>query len=192
MGKNINFCCKTCKKNYYIGYGSYDSWLTGCAKTLKEYSELKDMKEKQLIINKNYHECLKVHNSHDFFTWSSENYSVHDGKLIFEGAYKSEIMIEDFDKYKLIDLSKITPLIQLDEWVDGHPIHDYVLDQCCPDFSCCTGNIVSLEIRKRFQKAFVEKDEETKMTLLGSFLGIAFSKQNIYVAGDPANYTPEQ
>lgn len=67
---------------------------------------------------------------------------------------------------------------QLEQWLAGNPIHD---EQCCPDFSCCTGKIAPIEQRERFCKAIKENDEKTRMEMLGIFLGEAFS--NAYVAG---------
>ena len=77
---------------------------------------------------------------------------------------------------------------QLTEWVKGNPIHNDSRDECCPDFSCCNGNIAPLDVRKRFAKAVREGDEETKMQMLMMFLGNAFSDKNIYIAGDEAAY----
>ena len=78
---------------------------------------------------------------------------------------------------------------QLKEWVAGNPIHNKERDECCPDFSCCTGKIAPLNVRERFAKAYYEKDEETKNEMLMMFLANAFSNKNIYVAGSKANYT---
>lgn len=77
---------------------------------------------------------------------------------------------------------------QLDEWVKGNPIHNQDRDECCPDFSCCNGNMAPEEERKRFAKAHYEGDEETKKEMLMMFLGNAFSDKNIYFAGSKANY----
>ena len=77
---------------------------------------------------------------------------------------------------------------QLKEWLDGNPIHNTERDECCPDFSCCNGNIAPLNVRERFVKAHYECDEEVKMQMLMMFLGNAFSGKNIYIAGDEAAY----
>ena len=77
---------------------------------------------------------------------------------------------------------------QLDEWVKGNPIHNQELDECCPDFSCCTGKIEPKDVRERFAKAYYEKDERTQNEMLAMFLGNAFSNENIYVIGSEANY----
>lgn len=82
----------------------------------------------------------------------------------------------------------MTPDEQLREWVAGNPIHNKERDECCPDFSCCTGKIAPLNVRKRFEKACNEGDEETKMEMLMMFLSNALSGKNIYVAGSKANY----
>ena len=77
---------------------------------------------------------------------------------------------------------------QLKEWLNGNPIHNTNTDECCPDFSCCTGKIATLDERKRFCKAVEDGDEKTKMEMLMMFLGSAFADKNIYVAGSEANY----
>jgi len=79
---------------------------------------------------------------------------------------------------------------QLNEWVKGNPIHNQERDECCPDFSCCTGQIASKDVRERFVQAYYEKDEKTQNEMLMMFLGNAFSNKNIYVAGSDANYHP--
>jgi hypothetical protein len=68
---------------------------------------------------------------------------------------------------------------QLEKWLNGEPIHG---EQCCPDFSCCTGNIAPLEQRQRFVRAIREGDERTQMEMLGMFLGAAIGS-SVYVAG---------
>lgn len=67
---------------------------------------------------------------------------------------------------------------QLEQWLLGNPIHG---EQCCPDFSCCTKKIAPIEVRERFVAAVRAGDEQTKMEMLGMFLGEAFS--NAYIAG---------
>lgn len=78
---------------------------------------------------------------------------------------------------------------QLDEWLAGRPWHNPVREECCPDFSCCGGDIASLEVRQRFIKAVEENDEQARMGLLGMFLGAVIEKQygpkhKIAVTGD--------
>ena len=34
---------------------------------------------------------------------------------------------------------------QLSEWVKGRSLHNPITDICCPDFSCCTGEIMNEE-----------------------------------------------
>ena len=81
---------------------------------------------------------------------------------------------------------KMTSSEQLVEWVNGNPIHNAARDECCPDFSCCTGRIAPVDERERFAKAFFDGDEEVQLSMLMMFLGAAFSEENIYIAGDKA------
>ncbi len=81
---------------------------------------------------------------------------------------------------------------QLEKWVAGNPVHNGKRGdpntECCPDFSCCGGEIADLETRQRFQKAFLEGDRETKNAMLGIFLGKMLASHrpnvNVYLAGD--------
>lgn len=71
---------------------------------------------------------------------------------------------------------------QLQQWLNGTPVHG---EECCPDFSCCTGNIAPLEVRQRYVKAVQDGDERTKFEMLGMFLGEAMAREGkkVYVAG---------
>ena len=73
---------------------------------------------------------------------------------------------------------------QLDEWVKGNPVHNKERDECCPDFSCCRGDIVEEDLRKRFAKAYYAGDKKTTNAILGMFLGRAFAGKNIHIAGE--------
>ena len=64
----------------------------------------------------------------------------------------------------------MTPEEQMREWVKGNPIHNEEFDECCPDFSCCTGRISPVEVRERFLKAWEDKDQDTIYEMLGMFL----------------------
>jgi len=47
---------------------------------------------------------------------------------------------------------------QLEEWVDGNPIHNQVEDECTPDFSCCNPDLLqSPEERKQFYNKIQEQ-----------------------------------
>jgi len=81
---------------------------------------------------------------------------------------------------------------QLDEWVKGNPVHNKERDECCPDFSCCNGNMAPVEERERFAKAYYDGDEKTRHEMLGMFLGNAFSDKKLYIAGSEANVNPVQ
>ena len=61
-------------------------------------------------------------------------------------------------------------LIQLENWVKGNSLHDHDLNQCCPDFSCCEGDMASEEERKKFSDAYLSKNYEIVHTMLSIFL----------------------
>lgn len=71
------------------------------------------------------------------------------------------------------------PEEQLEKWVNGEAIHNTERDECCPDFSCCTGKMVERSVRERFAKAYRENDEPTVNSMLMMFLSGAFPKAHI-------------
>jgi len=77
---------------------------------------------------------------------------------------------------------------QLREWLKGNSIHNVESDECCPDFSCCGGDLAPLEARQRFAKAVEEGDDKTKLAMLGGFLSgmIAkhFNEKKVHITGD--------
>jgi hypothetical protein len=82
----------------------------------------------------------------------------------------------------------MTPDEQLELWVQGKSVHNDELEECCPDFSCCGGDLADEDVRKRFAKAYHDHDEGTVMNMLMMFLGAMLKKQGsdekVYVAGD--------
>lgn len=73
---------------------------------------------------------------------------------------------------------------QLAEWLKGNPIHNDSRNECCPDFSCCQPDLlVDLQTRQ----AFVNANEELRMSMLGMFLGNAIAKigieKRVHIAG---------
>ena len=68
---------------------------------------------------------------------------------------------------------------QLDEWVQGNPMHNFERNECCPDFSCCRGKdkISPQDVRERFAKAFYAGDTETVNQMLMMFLSGAISEE---------------
>ena len=106
MGRDSNFACRTCKKNYYLGYGSYSTWLDG-ALTIAEY-DARDDADKDRQKNQNFRKCLEEHDGHDFVIWSDDWCYKNHGNLLIEGGYgKDVVIVEGFKDYEQIDLEKI-------------------------------------------------------------------------------------
>ena len=77
---------------------------------------------------------------------------------------------------------------QLDLWVEGKPIHNLYLGECCPDFSCCCpGLLAPQETREAFRKAYLANDNSTMTSMLSMFLGAAIDywgkTQEVYIVG---------
>lgn len=78
---------------------------------------------------------------------------------------------------------------QLDEWAKGNSIHNDVDNECCPDFSCCTPELLASEEERKTFKAMSEQGKDT-MGMLGVFLGKAIDrhyekkgkKNEVYIA----------
>ena len=75
---------------------------------------------------------------------------------------------------------------QLEEWVKSNPQHNKIDDECCPDFSCCHPKLLQPE---EIRKVFSVANEDTRMSMLGMFLGAAFStmgveEDTVYISGD--------
>ena len=103
MGRESNFACKDCKKNYYLGYGSYSSWLDD-VKTVVEYDALSD-ENKQLAKNINYRRCLGEHEGHDWVNWSTDWCYEKNGNLYAGGGYgDGHLLCEGFSEFEKIDL----------------------------------------------------------------------------------------
>lgn len=79
---------------------------------------------------------------------------------------------------------------QLEEWLRGNSVHRKIEssveiggedtvegdEECCPDFSCCGGDLAELYLRERFIKAFREGDTATTGAMCGMFLGKMIEK----------------
>ncbi len=114
MGRSSSFICHTCKKNYYLGYGSYSSWLD-LTYSLQEFEEKakilheeyktsrfnwhdKDGKmeippdPRDWYTNENVKKCLTEHQGHEF-EYDSEDFQ-----------YNSDDLDPKIKEYESIDL----------------------------------------------------------------------------------------
>ena len=69
---------------------------------------------------------------------------------------------------------------QLQEWLAGRPMHNYLRDECCPDFSCCSPDMLS---PPDVRQAFVAANDEARLKMLSTFLSGTAS--NFYVLFPP-------
>ena len=63
-------------------------------------------------------------------------------------------------------------LDQLNKWVDGEPVHNTEMDECCPDYSCCRGKQFMAPLRDRilFRDAYVNGNQDLIDEMLMMFL----------------------
>lgn len=104
MGCGYDFCCNTCKKSYYLGYGSYSTWC--CVNTLEEFQLWHP--RPPLRKNENIKTCLVEHQGHDFEYLLWDICWAKGGDLWADiGPYgESKLYIPDWDQYEKIDLAK--------------------------------------------------------------------------------------
>lgn len=104
MGRSSTFYCKTCRTSYYVGYGSYTTWLDDC-RSVAEYDakagEWGDRKK-----NVNVRAFLVEHEGHDFQSHSGDWAHVRDGNLYTEtGPYGAdELAIAGVGDWTHIDM----------------------------------------------------------------------------------------
>lgn len=68
---------------------------------------------------------------------------------------------------------------QLRKWAAGESIHNNEDGICCPDFSCCNKDIfTAYSQRKKFLKAFLERDCNTIARMSDEFVWFAISAIN--------------
>jgi hypothetical protein len=106
MGRDASFYCRTCRTEYYLGYGSYSSWLDRC-KTLHEYDEAAQQTGNgDLLKNANLRKCLAEHEGHQYETHSGDWTYQRDGVLYGEfGVMGAGVpLIPDYAEWQFVDL----------------------------------------------------------------------------------------
>jgi hypothetical protein len=83
----------------------------------------------------------------------------------------------------------MTPLEQLEKWVQGESVHNTERDECCPDFSCCQPELLAPKVtREAFAKAYREGGADSQIVsemLIGFLAG--FTGKNVHVAGNQSD-----
>jgi hypothetical protein len=62
----------------------------------------------------------------------------------------------------------MTPDEQLEQWVKGISVHNDERDECCPDFSCCSSELMAPANEREL---FSRSGEAERMDMLSVFLG---------------------
>ena len=83
-------------------------------------------------------------------------------------------------KYKSLRLQ------QLKAWVNGTSTHNKVIDECCPDFSCCEPRIQTpKEERELFAELYINKEYKQYEGMLAMFLGRSMqymTEKKVYIS----------
>lgn len=109
MGVGIDFCCKTCRKSYYVGYGSYGNLIYPVKELTVEMWDAESDNLRSIRRNRHIRDLLVEHNSHD---WTSINWDFESdigGKLVFDAGDGYEPLIEDYGEYERINLQDVEP-----------------------------------------------------------------------------------
>lgn len=105
-----------------------------------------------------------------------------------QSLLRSRLMcIDDLSHFdlELCEQGVISCEEQLIHWTAGNPKHNHVRNECCPDFSCCSGQPSwEVDVRERFLKAYQENDGELTFQMLMIGLGSLTFDDKVYVAGD--------
>lgn len=78
---------------------------------------------------------------------------------------------------------------QIENWLAGEAAHNPIRDECCPDFSCCSGieNIWPQDVRQKYYDAYKAGDEATMQSMgfmaLGDAILGSVDQDKIYLAG---------
>lgn len=106
MGRDSHFSCKDCQQDYYLGYGSYLTWMDD-KESLDDF-DASDSPYKEYLNNQCMRQCLTHHGDHDFLTWSSDWCSIDEaGNLTIEKGWgRQEILIQDFKDFEYLDLEE--------------------------------------------------------------------------------------
>lgn len=84
---------------------------------------------------------------------------------------------------------------QTEEWVKGNAVHNYIDNECCPDFSCCKPELLQ---PKEIRETFLHAKEEQRLGMLFSFLGAGLSSmghevgESVHLADGKHEITKDQ
>ena len=116
MGCGASIACLDCKVYYYLGYGSYGSWIYAAsvaefdAKAKKVVGADSDepwTKDGSLRLNQNLRTVLAEHEGHQLTQWIDDyEYGTENGTLYGMGSYgtRGAPILEDVDSFHYVNL----------------------------------------------------------------------------------------
>lgn len=70
---------------------------------------------------------------------------------------------------------------QMRLWLEGKPVHNHFANECCPDFSCCSPELLWPEERR---KAFAEASPSIRETMLTDALAaVMYPEIKVHIPG---------
>jgi hypothetical protein len=82
-----------------------------------------------------------------------------------------------------LPMFRFANMVQTSNWLEGVSLHNDYADECCPDFSCCGGEIWPLINRKVFLSGGEQNQLNMMMGSLQSLIQEAGVEELVHIAG---------
>lgn len=109
MGCGYDYICRTCKKSYKVGYGSYGTWFA--VTSLAEWDKRAEQTPAgaDLLKNQNIRKVLVEHAGHDIYAANRDHHGTRQGALMGEfGPMGADVVIiPDYADYEHVDLDQL-------------------------------------------------------------------------------------
>ena len=109
MGCDYTFSCSDCKKSYYLGYGSYSTWIG--ALTLDKFEEdaikieqNRGLDPRKLKKNMDLRQCIVRHNGHETALWSRDWAWPEGDDILMDGRMAPDVLVSGGAHFDLVDL----------------------------------------------------------------------------------------
>lgn len=113
MGCGTSFFCRTCRTEFFLGYGSYGTWAPhNDLSTYQAWAATHGAKHATLRKNQNLLKVLQEHGDHDHFSMVDDvNTEVVDGNLCGYAGYMDSLpyytIIEAYKDWEYVNLWEV-------------------------------------------------------------------------------------